>query len=293
MPEVKNKNAAEFCEKLNAAGISPITLEILEALNSPFTENEIRALNRAGFEVIGATATKNPDTRATKCKIRDFAVFLLTGAIGELTTAHWSLKQFTMPEHVAEFVKAITGPDASRLWSDAKLMYRGQNLFKIYTSKDFNDQVERIIKNESDLLVREECEECVRRFEEATHGEKRERYASAIESLRNWRDENKITPDEITCQEVYLGYVPSQDSFFTAWDVWGSDNTGSVVISFRIAEDGSIYSNDPYEHGRKLESIDDGCDKKFYEKPASRKSFYEMVSGSGREDWDLIDIRLD
>ena len=138
--------------------------------------------------------------------------------------------------------------------------------------------------------------------------------SEARESIRaafkKCREIEMVKPEAITSQEVYLGYVPERDVFLSAWDVFGSHNTGSVLIEFAISEDGKILSSrskdGDYDRDREVDEICDASDRKFYDKNPSKNDHHGPMSSFGRSLYDiisgrnnapgmpnLIDIRLD
>lgn len=269
-------------------------------LSQPFTDEELMKLASAGYEKTdGDYSVFKDGVVVTKVQVEaDADVFVALGK-GRDVTAYPTLTPLVRPQHVSEFLAELESDGAGK-WSRAELMYRGSNLFEIYTSKKFNEEMTELIRNDEELRDCRKCDKCKQMFRDKENDES---CRKMIELLEKCAEENRIKPEQITCQEVYLGYVPDQDMFVTAWDVWGSDSTGSVVIAFRIDEEGNVrhHSHDKYDRNRNVEDIYDASNRKFYEKPkegdnrgpAARRSLYECMSHSKTDGWSVVDIRLD
>jgi hypothetical protein len=297
MPGKKvNQKAAEYAAAIT--GDSGVFVELaVRRLSQPFTDDELKRLASAGYEKTdGDYSVFKDGVVVTKVQVEaDADVFVALGK-GKGVTAYPTLAQLLRPAHVDEFVADLKANPEK--WSKADLFYRGHNLFNIYTSKQFNELVEGIIRNDEELRDCKKCDTCKQMFKASAN---EEACRKMIQLLEKCAEENRIPPEKITMQEVYLGYVPDQDMFVTAWDVWGSDSTGSVVIAFRIDEDGNVrhHSHDEYDRHRDVEEIYDASNLKFYEKPkqdrgpAGGRSLYECMSQSRTEGWSVVDIRLD
>lgn len=300
-----SKAVKDFCEKFNADETTTLVLLLLANMTGALTTEEQDALVKAGYSLSGdLTAATNGPVTINKIQLRDDVAYLKT-VEGESKTMFASLDTILVPSYVEEFVADViqrpgqwgkSGPDG--------LMYRGHNLFDIYWDKHFNEQIIDLIKNDQELRDRNICDEKCRMFVRSLKGKaadkgKCEFAQTMIEAAEKCCEANRIKPEDITTQEVYLGYSPGTDTFHTAWDVFGSDNTGCVIVCFRIDEEGIVRhaSHDEYDKYRDDLEICDASSAKFYQKnskgPAHDKSMYECVSSIAEEKYKIIDIRLD
>lgn len=130
----------------------------------------------------------------------------------------------------------------SDAFSDSKLFYNNVNVFDFYMNN--LNQLEKAFKI----------------------GEKIQEYD---------HDENEFVTVRLRGQEVFLGYSPSLDKFFTGFDIWGVSNYSSF-LSFGISE------------SEKIENID------FNEKSVFEGDFYNTTYKELKKSVkDLIEIRLD
>lgn len=179
-----------------------------------------------------------------------------------------------------------------------KLEYRGHNLFKIYTSRQFNDLIEEIIKTDEEITNPVKCDNC--KLCEIVRIGGPDVCDAGREAIKKCQEEAKVDPKDIVIQEVYLGWNPVEDCFITGWDVWANGEeqitTGCVVISFKISDEGEVVHTEHSEFcpsNRRPDSIDDGSLVKFYDKSGRQQSLYSLISGCTNEAHRVIDIRLD
>ncbi len=297
MPGKKvNQRAIDFAAAINSDAAAFVELAV-RRMSQPFDEGELSKLGNAGFEKTdGDYSVHKEGVTVTKVELdAETTVFVELGGKDRMKAYH-SLEPLTRPAHVIAFLAELEN-DGSGKWMRGELMYRGHNLFEIYTSKAFNDKIVEVIKNDEELRDCKKCDKCKQMFMASANDEA---CRKMVQLLEKCAEENRIPPEKITCQEVYLGYNAARDTFVTGWDVWGSDSTGSVLLEFRINEDGEPMhesSNQEYDRHREIEEICDASNLKFYEKPKEgsrgNRSFYENISSGRNENWQLFDIRLD
>lgn len=314
-----NPRGAQFCAQINDSGNTLLML-MCENLAVELTVEEQDALKNGGWQIgmemlnaskDGAILSKIKLNNHSKDAAAPHDFFYVYVVYDGKAHAYSSLEPLTRPAHVNKFLEeldqAVPGCSPEK-WGKSGpdgLMYRGHNVFEAYTAKHFNERAAEIIKFDEEIRTLAKCDKCFHEFEQS------HRDCKNIKELRdammNCKGSNRLAPDAISCQEVYLGYMPGEDLFISAWDVFGSENTGCVVIAFRINEDGLIKhdtSNGEYDRNREIDSIYDGGSRKFYEKmpasnghgpagPGAGKSMYELISGNTYEKRKVIDIRLD
>ena len=307
MPHKKvSSNAAEFCSDINVEGTAALYERMMRSSMLQFSDSESRALDEAGWQMIArdtvddvVTAKREQGGKTQtihKLGIISDPIFVVIGEDPSEIEASPSLDRFTMSKHVSEFIAAIqkenngwgkTGPGG--------LMYRGFNIFEIYVRKEFNEMLTDVIRGDDDLCEKAGCQPCKDAFEAFRAAHEKCDTKDLMNAFEACCDKNRIKPEDITCQEVYLGYDPFADEFLSAWDVFGSESTGSVLLSFSVGPDG---------YPSEVRSINDASNRKFYEKapegrgPGSGRSLYDMMSGGrgineGGSYRGVIDIRLD
>ena len=311
MPGKKiSAEASAFCDAVNQDN-AELMETMLIRLSVEFEPDELEKLQRVGYHpVLGRNfVQKNEGVNVFKVEVKvgvvkvGVVVYVTLGPEPGKFEAYPTLDRITQAEHVAKFVEAVKRDDNGwGITGSAGLMYRGHNVFDIYVKKRFNDMVEDIIRNDDEIRMRDKCAEC-RQFHTRHDGACKNR--AVIEALEKCAVENAVPVEEISTQEVYLGYDAAHDTFYTAWDVWGSENTGCVMIAFKINENGEVRHERSYEPGgydreREPDEITDASNLKFYavpkpddkrHGPRQGKSMYQCVSTSTH--CELIDIRLD
>lgn len=307
-PKSNNSAAAEFCSDINVAGTAALYERMMRSSMTPFSEHEIDQMKDAGWAVLPSdsadglvTAKREQDGKTQtmhKLGILVDPIFVVIGEDPSEINASPDITPFVVQDHIAKFIAAVQKENNG--WGklgEAGLMYRGHNIFEIYTNSSLNERIMEMISNCDDLRIKESCDMCM--------GMQRSEFASKhpncdVEDLLDAFGEcckkNSIKPADITSQEVYLGYSPVCDCFYSAWDVFGSENAGCVLLSFEVDDSGYVRLND----------VEDGSSAKFYSVPepspirmpgGGGRSMYELVSGgrglSSERSGDLLDIRLD
>ena len=313
MPKDYSKSI-ELCDKLNSRDTN-LLATLVRRLSVPFEDHQKSLLKGMGYaEVPDIYDFGRDDVNVMKVNIDASTTIYLSIAPESGIKAFHRFRALTQPAYVEEFVAAIKKENNGwgSLGTDG-LMYRGHNLFGLYTAKSFNRTISELISNDEDLRVGEHCEECkaYREVQDMRLGCGDKVKELIREAFKQCRVLEMLKPEDITSQEVYLGYIPERDVFLTAWDVFGSHNTGSVLIEFAISEDGRILSvrskEGECDRNREVDEICDGSDCKFYDKNPSKnarnhgpmgdgggRSLYDMITGSGGGcGHSIIDIRLD
>ena len=298
-----NKKALAFCAAFNESGAG-LLAKIVTEFNTPpvmmFDAVPGERLKAAGYTISDDGCSAVLDKKYVSCLRvnNDFSVYLVNDD-GKLSVVP-TVDQLTRPLHVHEFVDAI-GKETNG-WGepgDKGLMYRGHNLFEIYVSDKFNRQVTELIQNDEEVRQRRCCDEQCQRFFQEMRGK-----CDFSEDMKKAAEEccrkHMIPVEEISSQEVYLGYVPSHDYFVSAWDVFGSDSTGCVLVAFKIDEYGRFYDycehNDEYRDP--IKSVYDASDLTFYAKRkqdarhGAGKSLYELITSGGNPEFSIVDIDL-
>ena len=302
MPNESYRKALKACAEMNAEPELLMT-HAVRRMSVPFDDAEMQRLKEAGYEKTdGDHSAFKGDSVVTKVELYvGLTVFVETGPGGKLRM-HPDLSGPAMPAHVREFVEELrTGAGGEKWGRTGKdgLMYRGHNLFDAYVGKEFNDAVIELIINDKEL--REPCKCDDRPDGCLSMADRMKASGCDVSELRDaiekCRAKNTIDPTQISCQEVYLGYYPRQDMFISAWDVFGSPSTGSVMIAFRVNGKGAIRHADDESYCWP-DQIYDASNRKFYEKSpltskGGGKSLFELMHGNPDPKWELIDIRLD
>ena len=306
-------NSIRFCDAVNEQSGNVIPM-LLRRLSTQFEQHQIDILIGLGFDTIEASLSMSKkNVLVTRVEVDASTVVYIEsdGTTGKIIKAHHQFRSLTQPAYVEEFVAAIKKENNGwgSLGTDG-LMYRGHNLFGLYTAKSFNRTISELISNDEDLRVGEHCEECKAcRVVQDMHLGCGDKAKTLIrEAFKQYRALEMLNPEDITSQEVYLGYVPERDVFLSAWDVFGSHNTGSVLIEFAISEDGRILSTrskeGDWDLNREVDEMCDAFDRKFYDTNPSKnaRNHGPMGDGGGRSLYDMIgggcglsiiDIRLD
>lgn len=109
-------------------------------------------------------------------------------------------------------------------------------------------KIKKLLEKESVELVGAKRGEAHRAWPNVTyHGNDLfQTYIHGAQRLKNHVDVDQA-------QEIYLGYSPKEDTFYSGWDTWPSDEgLESTVVAFKIDKDGQIgeiYHVQNYDRG--------------------------------------------